>query len=210
MKNLYCQPVSFSKINMKMIMKMDKARKSAMIKTAILIIVVVVGGYALVFGLSMVLSTPNPLEWVGSGSMHPTLEPGDLILVQGIEPSKIQVGDVIIFHQTTDYDNLIIHRVVNIKTEDGEIFFTTKGDANSASIWWEERIPASYVVGRWTGFRIPYAGWVIYILKIPVVDGLTLGNTASIILIVALLALDYFMPEEKEPPKKMEEPLKKS
>jgi signal peptidase len=187
-----------------MIMKMNKTQKSAMIETTILIIIVVVGGYALISGLSVTLETPNPLEWVGSGSMRPVLQAGDLILVQGVEPSKIQVNDVIVFHQPNDYGNLIIHRVVNIKTEDDEIYFTTKGDANPASIWWEENIPASYVVGKWTGFRIPYLGWAIYILKLPVVDGLTLGSTAAITLILILLALGYFMPEEKESPKEKE------
>ena len=189
------------------------SRRSALIGTTILIIVVIVGGYVLIWGLSAELKTPYPVEWVETGSMEPVLQPGDLILVKGIQPNKIQLGDIIVFHQPGDYNNLIIHRVVNITNEDGQIYLTTKGDANPASISWEVNFPASDVIGMWTGFRIPYAGWVIDILKLPLFGGLTIGDTVSISLIVILLALDYVYPDQDKKESQEEkgtEPLKKS
>ncbi len=64
---------------------------------------------------------------VDSTSMLPTLEPGDLVVVQHVSISDVKVGDIIIYDppcSATGYT--VIHRVVN-ETRTGLI---TKGDNN--------------------------------------------------------------------------------
>ena len=43
----------------------------------------------------------------------------------------IEEGDVIVF--TKDERTLVVHRVVDIQSVDGKIYYTTKGDANNGS-----------------------------------------------------------------------------
>jgi signal peptidase I len=57
---------------------------------------------------------------------------GDIMLLSGKDPEKIEVGDTIVFQAGKAYP--IIHRVIRIYEEDGELFFHTKGDNNPESI----------------------------------------------------------------------------
>jgi signal peptidase I len=70
------------------------------------------------------------------------LNVGDAVVVVKAEPDKIYVGDVIVF--ISDGGEPIIHRVVS---KDGTKF-TTKGDANSASIRFERNISYERIVGK--------------------------------------------------------------
>jgi len=91
----------------------------------------------------------TPLLAVKSGSMYPVLEVGDVILMQPVSQEEIEVGDVVIFYKPGTGE-LVVHRVVG-KTSEG---LYTKGDANPSIDWWSP-LPYEYVVGRWTGFKIP-------------------------------------------------------
>lgn len=64
-----------------------------------------------------------------SGSMDPTIETGDLIMVKDISPEDIEVGDVITYESSAN-NKITTHRVTNIVQED-KIKFKTKGDANN-------------------------------------------------------------------------------
>jgi signal peptidase I len=58
---------------------------------------------------------------------------GDLIFVRGVDPLKdVAIGDVIVVERGPDVPPLV-HRVVEIWEENGEILFKTKGDANPKS-----------------------------------------------------------------------------
>lgn len=78
--------------------------------------------------LGQLLGTPILLSYVETGSMAPTMEPGDgFIAVPTAVAGEIQEGDVIVFEATTlNGGGLTTHRVVG-ETEQGYI---TKGDAN--------------------------------------------------------------------------------
>ena len=66
-----------------------------------------------------------------SGSMESKINVGDLVFVKEVNPSKLQVGDIIAFR---DSENIVTtHRIVDIETKDNEICFVTKGDANNAN-----------------------------------------------------------------------------
>jgi len=86
---------------------------------------------------------------VMSGSMSPTLKPGDLILVKQTDPVAVEVNDIV----TVKYETgVFTHRVFQKKFENGIYLFKTKGDANEDPdpIW----LNASQIMGK-TVFVIP-------------------------------------------------------
>ena len=74
-----------------------------------------------------------PLLVVKSGSMRPTLEIGDIILIHGVNPYEIKVNDVIVFYHPNFPGNknwIIVHRVIEIGEDEQGKYFVTKGDNN--------------------------------------------------------------------------------
>ena len=67
---------------------------------------------------------------VASGSMSPTIEKGDVVIIKKVEDnySNINIGDVLA-HKVQNVT--IVHRVVNKIKVDGKYYFYTKGDSNS-------------------------------------------------------------------------------
>ena len=108
--------------------------------------------------------------------MRPALEVGDLVIIQGVPASSIQVEDIIIFDSRQGART--IHRVTRIETlQNGTIQFKTKGDANpSEDADW---IPERNVHGR-VVYRIPYIGWLALDPTVPIM-------IISIIAIVIIL-----------------------
>lgn len=91
---------------------------------------------------------------VASGSMHPTIDKGDAVLVdQNISVEKLQKGDIIAY---TRDDLIIIHRIIDIDVQDDVVIFNTKGDANNADDDLKLRIED--IKGK-VIFRIPYIAW---------------------------------------------------
>ncbi|KPN31210.1 signal peptidase I [Halolamina pelagica] len=78
--------------------------------------------------LGQVLGTPVLLGYVETGSMEPTLEPGDgFVAVPAAVTGDVEEGDVIVFRaEELQGGGLTTHRVVG-ETERGYI---TRGDAN--------------------------------------------------------------------------------
>jgi len=76
---------------------------------------------------------------------------GDIMVLRGIEPEKIQIGDTIVYTGTSSYP--IIHRVVKI--QEGNTFIT-KGDHNSGS---DSPINEKQIIGK-AVFRVPLLGWI--------------------------------------------------
>lgn len=66
-----------------------------------------------------------------SGSMQPSLEPGDLIVVRPTEIDDIGVGSVITYQIESGQPTVATHRVVAIGWRDGERVVRTQGDANN-------------------------------------------------------------------------------
>lgn len=86
---------------------------------------------------------------------------GDIIILRGRSTEDIKIGDALVFEASLSKP--IIHRVIDKWEEDGEIYFTTKGDNNidiiSSNDINEAKISSDRVIA--TGFfRIPYLGWV--------------------------------------------------
>jgi signal peptidase I len=88
---------------------------------------------------------------------------GDIIVLVGKDPGKIERGEIIVFWGGKEYP--IIHRVVAVRAnDDGTPYFETKGDHNRGQIinppYLDERhVPADQLLGK-AVLRIPYLGWV--------------------------------------------------
>ena len=62
-----------------------------------------------------------------TGSMEPTINVGDLVIVK---ESSYAINDIISYK---DGNSVVTHRIIDYSTQDnGEIFYTTKGDNNNA------------------------------------------------------------------------------
>ena len=93
---------------------------------------------------------------IGSGSMSPNIEKGDIIIVDKLndeEKHQIEVGEVLVFKHN---DIVVVHRVIEIVENEGTKVFYTKGDFNNApdnySIAMQEIIGVSKI-------RIAYLGY---------------------------------------------------
>jgi signal peptidase I len=82
---------------------------------------------------------------------------GDLMILYGTSPAKVKVGDIIVFK--ADRPDPIIHRVMLVKSELGKKVFSTKGDHNMGSFYFEAYIPEDAYVGR-AVVRVPWLGYI--------------------------------------------------
>ncbi|NHJ85206.1 MAG: signal peptidase I [Asgard group archaeon] len=164
--------------------------------------------------LGAALHTDTPLVIVTSESMEPIYYGSnrreidlrkDMLVVRGVDPSEIKVGDVIVFYQynTTTGENIvddplyepIVHRVNRIYIDNvtGEYWFTTKGDnplhndafINDPNIN-ELQINQDRVIGKIIG-RIPYLGGIIAFFKT------TTGLIVLISVIAVVLLATFFL-----------------
>ncbi len=156
--------------------------KNPTARVILLIAILFAATYGSVGVLRLVLQTESPLMVVSSGSMIPTLNVGDIILVRGVDPSTVTVGTIIIFHSPSDYEMPIVHRVVAIDNQGGGIFFETKGDNNPTRDGW--RVPGQNLMGVYIG-KVPYVGLLSLELRGP------LGVTLIILLVGLIIAIEY-------------------
>ena len=118
------------------------------------------GGHLLagfVAGLLLAIALPlafgaRPLT-VLSGSMSPTLETGDVVVVEHVRPEQVRAGDVVTYRNPEGV--LITHRVRAIRRGEHRYAVVTKGDANNASERWT--IDSGGDLSR-ALYRVPLAG----------------------------------------------------
>jgi len=82
---------------------------------------------------------------------------GDIIILRGIKPEKIEIGDVIVFQATQPYP--IIHRVVEKRYENNKMIFSTRGDHNGIQTPDDIDIDENSIIGK-AIIRVPYLGWI--------------------------------------------------
>lgn len=112
-------------------------------------------------------SMPGLFHWrilsVVTGSMSPTIDAGDMVIVAQYQGEQPQVGDIVTYWQDQTARSLITHRVVQ-RLENG--YLQTKGDANhEADGGWTD--PA-HLVGK-VVFTLPYAATIQRFLQHPMV-----------------------------------------
>ena len=140
-----------------------------LVKDVIIIVVIIA---VIWIGLQVIFGTSNPFYVVSSGSMIPTLEVYDVIVVEGNTSFQdINKGDIIVFFSPAKYElgeeRVIVHRVDSIMSEDPRII-QTKGDNNPRSMKnVDYPITKEIYLGK-VEHVIPQVGYITQILQPPI------------------------------------------
>ena len=106
---------------------------------------------------------PYQLYVVLSGSMSPVFDTGSMIAVQKINPTAVNLEDIITYRSSEDQNMIITHRVKGIMTlENGQLGYLTQGDANNAPD--KELVLKENLIGK-AVYWVPYAGYVTEFAK---------------------------------------------
>ncbi|HLR63588.1 MAG TPA: signal peptidase I [Lentibacillus sp.] len=122
------------------------------------------------------------LRTVLSGSMEPSIQTGSLIAIETIhDKSKLEKGDVITFRKNEDM--LVTHRIIDVNKDPSGVSYQTKGDNNDGPD--PEPVMAQNVVGKYSGFTLPYVGYFISFSQSK--------NGALLLLIPGIILFGYSM-----------------
>jgi signal peptidase len=117
---------------------------------------------------------------VETGSMSPTFDEGDLIIIRTCNPANLKAGDVITFHTIINNEYALnTHRIESISDVNGVRSYVTKGDNNELSD--THTIADGDIVGRYV-FRIAGAGKVMDLLS---------SSTGFLVIIVLPMVLFF-------------------
>jgi signal peptidase I len=98
------------------------------------------------------------LDVVLSGSMAPTLGPGDVILAVSEPDSQVSAGQVLAFHPPSDPNIVVVHRVIQVIRHDNQVEIRTQGDGNNAPDVWTAILQGT---SAWrVSWVLPSAGYV--------------------------------------------------
>jgi signal peptidase len=98
------------------------------------------------------------LDVVLSGSMAPTLRPGDVILAVSERDSQVSAGQVLAFHPPSDPNIVVVHRVIQVIRHDNKVEIRTQGDDNNAPDQWTAVLEGT---SAWrVSWVLPSAGYV--------------------------------------------------
>lgn len=125
-------------------------------------------------------------------SMVPAINSGDLIVCRTAAPESVKVGDVICYYSRPTVNlETVTHRVTEITTTDeGNLAWVTKGDANNAAD--AKKVEAGQLVGVYM-FRVPGAGRIAMFMQTPQ------GILAFVVLPLILLVIyDIFRRRQYE------------
>ena len=160
------------------------------------VIIVIVAIAVIWIGLQVVFGTANPFYVVSSGSMIPTLEIYDVIVVEGNTSFEdVKKGDIIVFYSPAKYDlgeeRVIVHRVESIISEDPKTI-QTRGDANPRSMKnVDYPITEKIYLGK-VEYIIPQVGYITQVLQPPI-------NYIIIAIIIGVMIVKQIYKKKKEP-----------
>ncbi len=129
----------------------------------LLAILVILGGVAIfaVFAVPQLVGAERSYV-VLSGSMQPSMEPGDVILVDAVDVEAVEPGEIVTFRESAN--TVTTHRVVETVQTDSGLALRTKGDDNEEPdvglVRNEELVGRVMSVGG-TPIAVPYVGHVI-------------------------------------------------
>jgi signal peptidase len=129
---------------------------------------------ALFVGLAVLprLGLYRPLT-VLTGSMRPTFDPGDLVIVRPEPVGSVRVGQVISYSVPVGAHQVETHRVIRILKSGAHPVIQTQGDANNWRDPWTAQLQGTTA---WRlSFVVPYGGYAINALR---------GRTAHLLTVV--------------------------
>ena len=120
---------------------------------------------------------------VGGSSMEPAIPLGAAIVVGPVEAADLKVGDVVSLRAGDDRA-LFTHRITEVVDRPDGRWVRTKGDANDSAD--PTLVHSSAVVGR-VQVSLPYAGYLLALLSVPMGVLFLLGIAATLLAAVWLL-----------------------
>ena len=167
----------------------DTSKKKKSLMNTVENVVFAVLFVAVVILLISVIMGTSPFFFVQGISMHPTLENGDLIVIDRTPFDHLKIGDIIIYNKPEMYPEPVVHKIIKITFINQEEFLFTKGDNNQ----FQDPLPISRneYKAKYIGIRIPYAGFVGRALAPPV-------NYIIIVLLILYLIYDNFFQSRKK------------
>ncbi len=121
------------------------------------------------------------LKTVLSGSMEPTFKTGSIIAVKPIaNTGNLKEKDIITYMQQDQ--SLVTHRIIEVINQGDQVLYQTKGDNNEdADV---QPVLSQNVVAKYTGFTIPFLGYLIDFAK-------SSKGMAALLIIPGVLLLIY-------------------
>jgi signal peptidase len=160
-----------------------KFRRSGTLTTTIERCVAVIGASLLLViaaGLLLARERGTRLLSVQTGSMEPTLRPGDAVIVETIHTGSLRPGDIVNYRSPRASRLVITHRLISIDAHGG--WLTTEGDALDSP---DPPFPRRLVVGRVRAVA-PRLGVVLDTLRHPVVLIVVLYVPAAVVIFTEL------------------------
>lgn len=103
------------------------------------------------FGISPVLS----------GSMRPSIQPGDALITVERLATTLKVGDIVTLHSVKTKD-FYAHRITDLRPLNGQVRIVTKGDANPSPevdpfvVSPNAKVPVTLISIKWLGHVLVY------------------------------------------------------
>ncbi len=95
---------------------------------------------------------------IDTGSMRPTLNPGDVAILTSEPTADLRKGQIVAFHPPGEPNLTVTHRAVSVKQTKNGAIIRTKGDANNARDPWRAHIVGATVWHE--DFRLPKFGYL--------------------------------------------------
>ena len=123
-----------------------------------------------------------------TGSMAPSIEPGDVVVSTPLDVQDVEVGMIITYHIPIDDHRVVTHRVIEVDhTADGTVSVRTQGDANDAPDPW------TAVLSGDTAYQVqavvPEIGSVITALRDPLINKVLVYGAPALLAGWMLLAI---------------------
>jgi signal peptidase I len=142
------------------------------------------------------------LKTVLSGSMEPTFKTGSIIAIKPVNTETVlKKSDVITFMESDQ--SIVTHRIVGVIKNGDNTMFQTKGDNNEDVD--SQPVMSQNVVGKYTGFTIPFLGYFIEFAKsnkgtamLLIIPGVLLILYSVITILKALKEIDKPRQEEEK------------
>ncbi|HZC33090.1 MAG TPA: signal peptidase I [Candidatus Bathyarchaeia archaeon] len=120
---------------------------------------------------------------IGGGSMQPAIGLGSAIVIAPVKPADLVQGDVVSLRVGPDRATFT-HRIIDVFDRPDGVWIRTKGDANAEPD--PTLVPATAIIGR-VEWSIPFAGYLMALLSLPVGVVFVLGLAATLLAIAWLL-----------------------
>jgi signal peptidase I len=128
----------------------EKEKRSKRQTSIAWLVVAIIGMLLIWFNLGLFGVQPFLVSGV---SMRPTLYAGDIVIIKTVEPEEVAVGDVILYQLS---QGKVLHRVIEIQEENGQIQYITQGDGLSVI---DDPVSETQLQGKMIA-SIPKIGWI--------------------------------------------------